>query len=292
MTKLISTAEFHRNAQAGQRPRGPVFRIGLEPVEDVDGKPRTKRFCFSDESVDRMGDTISVNGWDLSDFTKNPVALWAHDSSAPPIGRASNVGVVGRRLMGDIEFADAATYEFADTVYRLVDGRFIRAVSVGFLPVRYKFVENDPTRGFGVDFLEQILLEISVCPVPANPNALGEARAKGIDTRPVSRWAGRALDSGRGSIVSRDYLSRLRADAQEPPRVRAHTSGHTALPARAETTADRLARAEARAARLEGDEGAVRAHQWQPPPSPPPAEQLAADHYRRHAAATAWLAWW
>jgi uncharacterized protein len=57
-----------------------------------------------------------------------------------------------------------------------------------------------------------------------------------------------------------------------------------------ESAASRLARAKARAARLEGT--ATPEHQWQPPPAPPPAEQLAADNYRRHAAAMTWLTWW
>jgi len=181
----------------------------------VDGAERTLRFCFSDGSVDRMNDTIAAAGWDLTDFQANPVALWAHDSSAPPIGGARNVGVEGDRLLGDIEFAPPETYAFADTIYRLVLGKFLRAVSVGFMPTRYAFVENDPERGFGIDFLEQSLLEISVCPVPANPNALQEARRKGIDTRPLVEWAERTLDGeGRASLPLGE-LERLRRAAKE-----------------------------------------------------------------------------
>jgi HK97 family phage prohead protease len=162
-----------------------------------------------------MNDTIAAAGWDLTDFSANPVALWAHDSSAPPIGGARNVGVEGDRLLGDIEFAPPETYAFADTIYRLVLGKFLRAVSVGFMPTRYAFVENDPERGFGIDFLEQSLLEISVCPVPANPNALQEARRKGIDTRPLVEWAERTLDGeGRASLPLGE-LERLRRAAKE-----------------------------------------------------------------------------
>ena len=54
-------------------------------------------------------------------------------------------------------------------------------------------------------------------PIPANSNALVEARAKGIDTRPLSRWAGRSLDEGT-SILSRPSLIRLREMAREPAR--------------------------------------------------------------------------
>ena len=119
-------------------------------------------------------------------------------------------------MLGDIEFAPPETYAFADTIYRLVLGKFLRAVSVGFLPTRYAFVENDPERGFGIDFLEQSLLEISVCPVPANPNALQEARRKGIDTRPLVEWAERTLDCDGKATLPRAELERLRRAAKEP----------------------------------------------------------------------------
>jgi HK97 family phage prohead protease len=220
MTTLISIDQFREELRAKRTPTDAVFRMSIEPPVPVNDTARTLRFCFSDESVDRMGDTIRAAGWDIADFERNPVALWAHDSSAPPIGGARNVGVEGKRLAGDIEFAPPETYQFADTIYRLVLGKFIRAVSVGFLPTRHLFVQDDPERPWGIDFLEQQLLEISVCPVPANPNALAEARRKGIDTRPLVEWAERVLDGGGAELkrvlITRDELQRLRKAAKEP----------------------------------------------------------------------------
>jgi HK97 family phage prohead protease len=216
VTSLISLDQFRAEVKAGRKPDGPVFRVAVGKAVAVEGRERTKRFCFSDGSVDRMGDTIAPDGWMIDEFLSNPVALWAHDSSAPPIGKASNLGVEFDRLMGDIEFATAEVYPFADTIYRLLDGDFLRAVSVGFIPREYSFVENDPDRGWGIDFKKQVLLEISVCPVPANPNALAEARAKGIDTRPLVAWAEAALDAGGQAVVSKAELNRLRKLAKEP----------------------------------------------------------------------------
>ena len=213
---LIGADQFRKELRANRKPAGGVWRVTTEPPVPVEGVARTLRFVFSDNSVDRMGDTIDAAGWDISDFERNPVALWAHDASQPPIGGARNVAVDGGRLCGDIEFAPPETYEFADTIYRLVLGKFLRAVSVGFMPTKYSFVENDPERGFGIDFLEQSLLEISICPVPANPNALQQARRKGIDTRPLSQWAKRSLDSGGRVFLSRDELQRLHKAAKEP----------------------------------------------------------------------------
>lgn len=88
----------------------------------LDAASRTVRFTFSDGSVDRYGDTITADGWDLRSFLKNPVALFAHDSVAPPIGRAVNVLIEGARLKRDIEFMDADTYPLADTIFKMVKG--------------------------------------------------------------------------------------------------------------------------------------------------------------------------
>ena len=43
-------------------------------------------------SEDRKGDLIDPQGWELEGYRRNPVFLWAHDRSMPPIGRASRVG--------------------------------------------------------------------------------------------------------------------------------------------------------------------------------------------------------
>ena len=196
-----------------------LFRASTGEVKAVDGTPRTFRFCFSDGNVDRIGDTINPAGWDLHDFEKNPVALWAHDSSSPPIGRAKNLMVENDRLMGDIEFAPADIYPFAETIYRMVAGGWLNAVSVGFLPTDYDWAD-DEDREWGIDFLRQQLLEISVVPVPALPSALIDARAKGIDTRPILEWAERTLDGGGKIIIPKAELERLRKAAKEPTMAR------------------------------------------------------------------------
>jgi HK97 family phage prohead protease len=217
--RLLTQADFHAalklNLPSFSKGSVGVFRVSVEEPKALGEDTRKLRFCFSDGSVDRMKDTISPQGWDTHAFMQNPVALFAHDSSSPPIGRASNVMVENDRLMGDIEFASADVYPFADTIYRLLTNRFLRAVSVGFLPTDYDW-SNEEDREWGIDFKQQELLEISVVPVPANSNALGEARAKGIDTRPLALWAERILDSGDSFVVPRKELNRLRILAKEP----------------------------------------------------------------------------
>lgn len=214
--KLLSMAEFRAAAKDGGKPDGMVFRLSTSDAQDV--ATRTVRFVFSDGSVDLAGDTIEPDGWDLSGFKDNPVALFSHMSWEPPIGKALNVAVVGTKLMGDIQFAEADVYPFADTIYRLIQGKYLRAVSVGFVPLEWNYV-NDADR-YGIDFLRQRLLEISVCSIPCNPNALSEARSKGIDTEPLREWAERVLDTGGQVMVPRNLLEETFKAAKTPAAVR------------------------------------------------------------------------
>ncbi len=169
MLKYLTPAEFRYEARHG-RAAGAGVQIAAN-VRAISEKLRTASFIFSTGAVDRAGDRIDPAGWVLSDFRRNPVALFAHNSRALPIGRARNVRVGENTLLGDIEFADADISSFADQCWRIVRGGFMPAVSVGFAPLEWSWA-RDPARPGGIDFRRQALLEISCVPVPAHPGAL------------------------------------------------------------------------------------------------------------------------
>jgi HK97 family phage prohead protease len=157
-----------------------VRRALVPEVRSVNEAKRQITFTSSDESVDRYGDILKVSGWQFSNYLKNPVVLWAHRSNEPPIGRCIEIHTESNppALVQTIEFADEATYPFAATIFSLYKGGFLRAVSVGFLPL------EAPTRipdGDGYEYGSMELLELSCVPVPANPQALARAVEKGFD---------------------------------------------------------------------------------------------------------------
>ena len=158
----------------------------LVPVEVRELGDHQLEIAGSTEDVDRMGDIIKAKGWLLAPFKKNPVFMWGHDYNQPPIGRALKVWVdkETKRLMFIIEFADAETYAFADTIYKLYKGGFLHATSVGFIPLNWegKSDENPYPKWEGNVFTSQELLELSAVPVPANANALVTARDQGLIT--------------------------------------------------------------------------------------------------------------
>ena len=43
-------------------------------------------FIMSDETIDRDGEVIKVDGWDLKNFKKNSILLWGHRHDIPGVG--------------------------------------------------------------------------------------------------------------------------------------------------------------------------------------------------------------
>jgi HK97 family phage prohead protease len=171
--------------------RDAVLLKAVDTEVTEGAQERVLNFRISTETVDSYNDVIKADGWDLERFKKNPVVLWAHSHYQPPVGQALSVEVEDGDLVASAQFADAETYAFADTVYRLLKKGFLRATSVGFFPKEWTYDED---RG-GYNFINQELYEFSVVPVPANPDALQMAlRAGEIDCTPLREWAEKTLD--------------------------------------------------------------------------------------------------
>lgn len=159
---------------------GAVLRRAAS-IKAVDAKERTMRFVASDESVDRYGDIIRASGWQLDNFRKNPVLLFAHDSRQPPVGQVPSIEVVGTELIADCLFRPEGDSQLSDDVWRAVEGGFLRAASVGFTPTGpVNQLVDSAGNWTGYEFTSQELLELSVVPVPANPQALAVAKSLGM----------------------------------------------------------------------------------------------------------------
>ena len=147
-------------------------------VKGIDKELGTLEAIFSTQDTDRHGDVVLQNGWDISNYKKNPVILNSHNygDAADVIGKASNVRVEKNKLQGTITFAVNENPK-AKVIFDLYAGGFLNAFSVGFIPKKFK--ENkDGTRDWST-IVESELLEVSAVSVPANARAL--AKSKGID---------------------------------------------------------------------------------------------------------------
>lgn len=139
------------------------------------------RFVASTQHVGRDGLVIEQEGWDLGNFRKNPVFLWAHDyggglggSPRPPIGRVDKVFTEDGHLKADVLFDQGD--EFAREVERKYRQGFLNAVSVGWDTKEISPSEN----GKPARVTKSELLDISAVPVPGDPNALKERQKRAL----------------------------------------------------------------------------------------------------------------
>lgn len=129
-----------------------------------DQKSGTFTAIASTATVDRHGEIVSPEGWDLANFKKNPVLLWSHDHTIPAIGKATKIWVEGFGESAKLMFEGIwqTVTEEGKAAAQLVAEGILNSFSVGFIP----------TDMVGNTYTQQQLLEISLVNVPANPDAV------------------------------------------------------------------------------------------------------------------------
>jgi len=96
--KFLSDLEFHKLAKTGQAEGVGVRKYFVVEEKEISDEERIIEFTNSTPTQDRYHDTIDQNGWQLENFRKNPVVLWAHDYSQPPVAKSVNVWVEEGKL--------------------------------------------------------------------------------------------------------------------------------------------------------------------------------------------------
>jgi HK97 family phage prohead protease len=140
---------------------------------------RQVKFTISTNAIDRDKDKVNQKGWDLLNYLKNPVVLFGHDAKSLPVGKCVQIGLEDGEQKATVEFVNKdipIAGPMSEAVYQLCVGGFLSATSVGFRPLEWEFsTEKDrgaDTYQGGVDFNKQELMEFSIVPIPANPEAL------------------------------------------------------------------------------------------------------------------------
>lgn len=149
-------------------------------VKEVNEESAEVDFVATDGRVDRMGDTINVNGWDTEHFRKHGSILVDHVYEVDRVvGKPKKVKTEGagenRHMVVRAAFGPKGNARVQDVLEKLHFGS-VKNVSVGFNPVKWEWRRSEEdeeghSRIIGINFLEQELLEVSVVAVPANPGA-------------------------------------------------------------------------------------------------------------------------
>lgn len=179
----MSTHHLHAYPTKVDR-ESPMIARSLH-IKAINADTRTVDFVASTDVVDAHDEIVDQGSWILDDYLANPVVLWAHDCDDLPIGRSVDVAVRnaggGTRLECRIEFATEALNPKAEQVFQMIRSGFLKAVSVGFIPKSYRYEMRNGQEVWV--WADCVLKEISVTPVPANPEAL--AKMKSAITRPA-----------------------------------------------------------------------------------------------------------
>lgn len=203
----------------------PVLGIQLEDdeVRREVGAGKGPMYVASTGTPDRLGDVVFPR-WDLTDFhrTGSP-ALYNHVSDRL-IGSWPKLAVVGDRLVG--EFKPLETKNEWSWVGEAAVAGELKSASVGFLPggieVRSELAKDDPlyqpgdrwSSGlvFGRKGGPNVLLELTLCPVPANPDAtaLSLDTSRG-DRRPFRTVRRGLVEEGIRQMRERGELDKLPA---------------------------------------------------------------------------------
>lgn len=111
------------------------------------------------DDIDRDGEVLTSDGWDLENFKSNPVLLWSHNPYDLPVGKVMEIWDDNGKKYFSAKFN--MEDDFAVRVYKAYKGGFLNTFSVGF-----QVKEREGNR-----ITRKELLEISAVSIPANPKA-------------------------------------------------------------------------------------------------------------------------
>lgn len=164
-------------------------------LEIEDGE-RAAIQVISTRDIDRDEDIMDPRGVVLDDYKKNPVVMWNHDYSEPPIAKCVDISVTDEAITAKSVYSETPR---AEEIYQLKREGILQAASVGFVALEWvynggagwaevvgKLKDRWKMSARAFDKARRIvtkwaLLEYSDVPIPANQNALLLAIGKGLD---------------------------------------------------------------------------------------------------------------
>lgn len=193
----MTTTTFADNLAAISPPAPAVGLVTkYYTADEVNFTPGERSFVawVSTEQVDREGDVVVASGVDFkTEYLANPVVMAVHDYGRWPLGQCEwlkvKSGPQWRGLYGKANVDDDAD---AEVVWKKIQKRTVRGVSIGFQPAKgMKSAEWGPPtadelrknphwKGARRIIRRCVMIEFSVTPIGMNPSALIEAVSKGL----------------------------------------------------------------------------------------------------------------
>ena len=202
-------------------------RLVFTPADEhkqIDTRRRQVRHLISTASIDRAGDIVDVEGWDLENYLSNPVVMIDHSYSVRDLigGGAPEIAKDGLWTVTTF-----GKHELGEAAFELVKHGVAKAWSVGFRALKKHRIRDGESvdcpvcmeienPGYGVHFLGQELMEYSLVAVPMNPDAVLAAQSKGVSPSEFPRLfeVGAGEPARESANPQRESLQRLATAAQ------------------------------------------------------------------------------
>ena len=172
---------------ATAKPKTMKYVYQTVTAATLQASTETATCMISTINPDREGDRVVPEGGNFANFMKSPVLMWAHGGTdgyaSVPIGSVTALEVMpGHGVKAEWKWLEGDP--FADRIKNAWKQGVIRASSIGFKPITY--MKN----GTGNDIETWELLELSLCAIPMNPEAVRSLKALGLmDGTEVLRMA-------------------------------------------------------------------------------------------------------
>lgn len=135
-------------------------------VKAVDEDQRVITGIATTPETDRVGDIVEPLG---AKFADEMPLLWQHEHGKPvgiaKFGKATKSGIPFTASLPKID-EPGPLKELVDMAWQAVKERLVRAVSIGFRPIEYSFMDDG-----GIRFSQTEIYELSLVTIPANASA-------------------------------------------------------------------------------------------------------------------------
>ncbi len=174
-----------------------IYRTLHPEIKIIGEKEGIVEYIASDETIDLTNEVIRAKGWRFDFLQKNAPFVDSHnyESVDKILGKIIDWRIDANKLIETVQWAvDVAENRLAQLGWRMTQAGYLKAVSVGFMPLKVVSKwDQDPKEfyaqlnemGLSDDkvrhiYVEQQQLELSACVVGANPSAVARCYKAGL----------------------------------------------------------------------------------------------------------------
>ena len=152
-------------------------------VKSVSEEQRRLTGVATTVAPDRMSDIVESRGAKF----KLPLPLLSQHEHHLPIGLVKTANVYDDRIEIEAEIAKNTDLDYVETAWKQLKAGLVRGLSIGFSPIKYKWIQDDKgNETGGLHFEEWDWIELSALTVPAQSQAT-ITTIKSYDQDPVKR---------------------------------------------------------------------------------------------------------